>query len=196
MCGRYQFSAEQCEEIQQNAEAIDRKYGAGSWQPGEIRPTAKAPVLLAGKNCMVPELMSWGYRTAGPLVINARAETAAEKPLFRDSVASRRCVIPSTGFWEWDAAKQKFFFTLPGKTALYMAGLWTQRDGFPCYTILTTAANASMWQVHDRMPVVLTRSTLRPWLEDSSAAADILHAVPPELNAAPADSANVQLRLW
>ena len=90
MCGRYQFSAEQCEEIQRIAEAIDRKYGAGSWQPGEIRPTAKAPVLLAGKSGMAPELMSWGYRTAGPLVINARAETAAEKPLFRDSVASRR----------------------------------------------------------------------------------------------------------
>lgn len=196
MCGRYQFSAEQCEEIQRIAEAIDRKYGAGSWQSGEIHPTAKAPVLLAGKRGMAPELMSWGYRTAGPLVINARAETAAEKPLFRDSVASRRCVIPSTGFFEWDAAKQKFFFTLPGETALYMAGLWTQRDGFPCYTILTTAANASIRPVHDRMPVVLTRSTLRPWLEDPPAAADILHAVPPELNAAPSDSASAQLRLW
>lgn len=131
MCGRYQFSAEQCEEIQRIAEAIDRKYGAGSWQPGEIRPTVKAPVLLAGKSGMAPELMSWGYRTAGPLVINARAETAAEKPLFRDSVASRRCVIPSTGFWEWDAAKQKFFFTLPGQSALYMAGLWALQDGLP-----------------------------------------------------------------
>ena len=196
MCGRYQFSAEQCEEIQRIAEAIDRKYGAGSWQPGEIRPTAKAPVLLAGKRGMAPELMSWGYRTAGPLVINARAETAAKKPLFRDSVVSRRCVIPSTGFWEWDAAKQKFFFTLPGQSALYMAGLWALQDGIPRYTILTTAANASMRPVHDRMPVVLTRSTLRPWLEDPSTAADILHAVPPELNAAPADSANAQLRLW
>lgn len=196
MCGRYQFSAEQCEEIQRIAEAIDRKYAAGSWQPGEICPTAKAPVLLAGKSGMAPELMSWGYRTAGPLVINARAETAAEKPLFRDSVASRRCVIPSTGFFEWDAAKQKFFFTFPGETALYMAGLWTLQDGLPRYTILTTAANASMRPVHDRMPVVLPRGTLQPWLEDSSAAADILHTVPPELNAAPADSANAQLRLW
>lgn len=196
MCGRYQFSAGQCEEIQRIAEAIDRKYSAGSWQPGEIRPTTKAPVLLAGKSGMAPELMFWGYRTAGPLVINARSETAAEKPLFRDSVVSRRCVIPSSGFFEWNEAKQKFFFTLPGQSALYMAGLWALRDGLPCYTILTTAANASMRQVHDRMPVVLTHSTLRPWLEDPSAAADILHAVPPELNAAPADSANVQLRLW
>lgn len=153
-------------------------------------------MLLTGKSGMVPELMSWGYRTAGPLVINARAETAAEKSLFRDSVASRRCAIPSTGFFEWDAAKQKFFFTLPGQSALYMTGLWALRDGLPCYTLLTTAANASMRPVHDRIPVVLTRSTLRPWLEDPSAAADILHTVPPDLNAAPSDSANAQLRLW
>ena len=195
MCGRYQFSAEQCEEIQRITEMIDQKYGAGAWQPGEIRPTATAPVLLAGKSGMVPELMSWGYRTAGPLVINARAETAAEKPLFRESLAARRCVVPSTGFFEWDAAKQRFFFTLPGGPALYMAGLWTLRNGFPCYTILTTAANASMQPVHDRMPVVLTHSMLRPWLEDASATVDILHAVPPELHAAAADS-DAQLRLW
>ena len=90
MCGRYQFSVEQCAEMRRIAEAIDRKYGAGAWQPGEIRPTAKAPVLLAGKNGMEPELMSWGYRTAGPLVINARAETAAEKPMFRRSLATQR----------------------------------------------------------------------------------------------------------
>ena len=196
MCGRYQFSAEQCEEIQRIAEAIDRKYGAGSWQPGEIRPTAKAPVLLAGKSGMAPELMSWGYRTAGPLVINARAETAAEKPLFRDSVASRRCVIPSSGFFEWDAAKQKFFLTLPGQPALYMAGLWALQDGLPRYTILTTAANASTRPIHDRMPVVLTRSTLQPWLEDPSTTADILHAVPPELHVTAPSAGDTQLRLW
>lgn len=196
MCGRYQFSVEQCEEIRRIAEMIDQKYGTDAWRPGEIRPTAKAPVLLAGKNCMVPELMSWGYRTAGPLVINARAETAAEKPLFRESVAIRRCAVPSTGFFEWDAVKQKFFFTLPGEPTLYMAGLWTQWDDLPCYTILTTSANASMQPVHGRMPVVLTRDMLRPWLEDPSATTDILHTVPPELHSASVSAGDAQLRLW
>ena len=81
MCGRYQFSAEQCEEIQRIAEAIDRKYGAESWQPGEIRPTAKAPVLLAGKRGMAPELMSWGYhRTAVP---GQRSSSPVRDPLDR-----------------------------------------------------------------------------------------------------------------
>lgn len=65
MCGRYQFSVEQCEEIQRIAEMIDQKYGAGAWQPGEIRPTAKAPVLLAGKSGMEPELMSWAIGRRG-----------------------------------------------------------------------------------------------------------------------------------
>ena len=193
MCGRYQFSVEQCAEIRRIAETIDRKYGAGTWQPGEIRPTAKAPVLLAGKRGTVPALMSWGYRTASSLVINARTETVAEKPLFRESIASRRCVVPSTGFFEWDAAKQKFFFTLPGEPALYMAGLWTQRDGISCYTILTTAANASMQPIHDRMPVVLPHSKLQAWLEDSSASGDLLRTVPPELEVSACDA---QLRLW
>ena len=118
MCGRYQFTAEQCEEIRQIAEAIQRKYGAGAWTPGEIRPSNHAPVLLDGTGGPVPKLMKWGYQLPGTLVINARAETAAEKPLFRDSVRSRRCLIPSTGFYEWDGQKRKYLFTLPREGAL------------------------------------------------------------------------------
>ncbi len=120
MRGRHQFSGEQCKEIQRITGIIDRKYGTGTWQPGEVRLTAKAPVLLAGKSGTVPELMSLGCWSAGPLVINARAETAAMKTVFRENVAVRRCAVPSTGFFEWDAAKQKFFFTLPREPALYM----------------------------------------------------------------------------
>lgn len=72
MCGRYQFTAEQCEEIRQIAEAIQRKYGAGAWMPGEIRPSNHAPVLLDGAGGPVPKLMKWGYQLPGTLVINAR----------------------------------------------------------------------------------------------------------------------------
>ena len=195
MCGRYYTDDTTAREVEK---AVGRLDGKLDMTCGDVLPFQGAAVLRNQRGRLTADVMTWGFPgiDKGKLLINARAETAAEKPLFRDSVASRRCVIPSTGFWEWDAAKQKFFFTLPGETALYMAGLWTQRDGFPCYTILTTAANASMRQVHDRMPVVLTHSTLRPWLEDPSAAADILHAVPPELNAAPSDLSNAQLRLW
>ena len=140
MCGRYQFTAGQWEEIRQIVQAIQRRYGDNAWQPGEIRPTASAPVLL-GRG---PELMRWGYQLPNTLVINARAETAEEKPLFRESIAMRRCVIPSTGFYEWDREKRKHLFHLPGEQVLYMAGLYEKREGENRYCILTTAANHSM----------------------------------------------------
>ena len=81
MCGRYQFTAEQCEEIRQIADAIQRKYGTDAWSPGEIRPSNRAPVLLGDAGSPVPKLMKWGYQLPGTLVINARAETAPEAPV-------------------------------------------------------------------------------------------------------------------
>ena len=158
MCGRYQFTAEQCAEIRQIVETIQQKYGAGQWTPGEIRPTAKAPVLVREDSGPSPALMKWGYQLPGTLVINARAETAAEKPMFRRSLATQRCLIPAAAFYEWDAEKRKYQFSLPGEDILFMAGLFDRRGGEDCYCILTTAANGSMKPIHDRMPLVLPRS--------------------------------------
>ena len=193
MLFRSQFTAEQCEEIRQIAEAIQRKYGAGAWTPGEIRPSNHAPVLLDGAGGPVTKLMKWGYLLPGTLVINARAETAQEKPLFLESVRSRRCLIPSTGFYEWDSQKRKYLFTLPGEGILYMAGLYDRRGNEDCYCILTTAPNESMRPVHDRMPLILTGDQQRRWLADDTAAGEILAAQPPELVRA---SAEAQISLW
>ena len=193
MCGRYQFSAEQADEILQIIQEIEKKHGKDAWTPGEIRPTAKAPVLVAGRNGPQAELYTWGYRMPGSLLINARAESAAQKPTFRDSVVRQRCVIPSTGFYEWDAEKRKYFFTLPGQDALYMAGLFTVRDGVPCYCILTTAANESMSPIHDRMPLVLEKDQIRPWLEETGQAGKYLRMTPPLLHREAADG---QMGLW
>lgn len=181
MCGRYQFTAEQCEEIRQIAEAIQRKYGKESWAPGEIRPANYAPVLVAASDSPVPQLMKWGYQLPNTLVINARAETAAEKPLFRESIGTRRCLIPSTGFYEWDISKRKYLFTLPGEPVLYMAGLYERRGSEDCYCILTTAPNASMRPIHDRMPLVVPRVRMQDWLIDGTAALSMLSIQPPEL---------------
>ena len=193
MCGRYQFTAEQCEEIRQIAEAIQRKYGNQNWAPGEIRPANHAPVLTETGGEITPRLMKWGYQLPGTLVINARAETAAEKPLFRDSVRMRRCLIPSTGFYEWDSRKRKYLFTLPEEDALYMAGLYDRRGGEDCYCILTTAPNGSMRPIHDRMPLILTGEQRRHWLTDGDASAEFLAIVPPELRRV---SAEAQISLW
>ena len=193
MCGRYQFTAEQCEEILRIAKEIDEKYGADAWAPGEIRPTNRAPVLVDQGGETRSELQTWGFKTPNSLVINARAETAAEKPMFRDSVATMRCVVQSSGFFEWDKEKRKYHFRLPGEDALYMAGLFTIKNGVPYYCILTTAANESMREIHHRMPLVLKREQIGPWLEQSEAAKEILTMIPPQLERTSADT---QLRLW
>lgn len=193
MCGRYQFTAEQSAEILRIIREVELRCGHGHWHPGEIYPSAKAPVLLNSAGETTADLMRWGYKFPSGLVINARAETAMEKPLFRDSVIYRRCVIPSTGFFEWDVTKRKYLFTLPGEKLLYMAGLYNKRDGENCYCILTTAANESMRPIHDRMPLVLTTDQYQEWLEDNDASASILTMIPPILECA---DVTPQMRLW
>ena len=193
VCGRYQFTAEQSAEILRIVQMVQEKYGGDAWRPGEVRPTAMAPVLVSKAGEAVPELYRWGYRLPGSLVINARAESVEEKPMFRRSMDNGRCVVPSTGFFEWDSEKRKYLFTMPDSDALYMAGLWAVRDGQPCYCIVTTKANDSMGGVHPRMPLVLEQKQVRLWLEDTDAARELLRQTPPMLERVSADA---QLRLW
>ena len=193
MCGRYQFTTEQCEEMRQIADAVQRRYGGRSWTPGEIRPCDRAPVLVQAAGGIEPSLMQWGYPLPGRLVINARAETAAVRPLFRGSVQSRRCLIPASGFYEWDSAKRKYLFTLPEGGPVYMAGLYDCREGLDCYCILTTQANRSMRPIHPRMPLILSGRLGRRWLSDRHSPADILAITPPELAYT---SAEAQLSFW
>ncbi len=197
MCGRYQFTAEQSAEILQIIQEVQDKIGAvaaRSVPQGEIKPGCKMPVLLATEGGQpTPELMVWGFRTPKSLLINARVETALEKPLFADSTRYRHCVVPSTGFYEWDGDRRKFHFTSRDSAALYMAGIYDVRDGVPCYCILTTAPNASMRDVHDRMPLVLEREQIVPWLYDLKATERFLKATPPLLERRLLDA---QIGLW
>ena len=194
MCGRYCFSEDGNEELRAIKKTVDAEYGPDAWKSGEIRPTNLAPVLLSEGNSMRPRLFSWGFRTTKSLVINARAETAQEKPLFRDAIAMSRCVIPSSCFYEWDTARRKYRFTLPGNPTLYMAGIFSDfNNGIPCFCILTTAANASMEEIHDRMPLVLQPKLVSDWLHDDSATGDILRLTPPLLDR---ESEESQLSLW
>ncbi|WP_147539293.1 SOS response-associated peptidase [Anaerotruncus rubiinfantis] len=183
MCGRYNFSQEESEEIQAIVREIERRQGVTGLKTGEIYPTNAAPVLLAENDAITPALFSWGFPgfKGQRVIINARAETAPEKPMFRASLAARRCVIPSTGFYEWDNHRQKYRFNLPDSTALYMAGFYNEFKGEPRYVILTTAANNSIADVHNRMPVVLEKDMIRTWIQDEAAAREILRAEPPLL---------------
>lgn len=182
MCGRYQLSPEDSAEIANIVRQVQDRV-----KTGEIYPTNAVPVLAEFANELAPRPMLWGYPRFGGKpgsIINARSETAFERPMFRKSLLERRCVIPTTGFFEWgtaDGKKQKYRFNLPGDKALYLAGLWNDFGGEERCVILTTAANESMDGIHDRMPVVLTKDALERWVGDTDAALDTLQAVPPEL---------------
>ncbi len=116
------------------------------------------------------------------LIINARAESVAEKPMFSDSIRKRRCILPAAGFYEWDAGKTKFVFKRTDEKPIYLAGFYDLSENRDSFVILTTAANASMKPVHDRMPVMIDKLNVREYLKDPSAAMEMLNEPMPELD--------------
>lgn len=115
---------------------------------------------------------AWATTPTGPRPVNAKSETVAEKPMFRDSFRKRRCLIPADGFYEWrntPEGKKPMFFRLRGGGLMALAGIWDCWKGptdrlFTC-AILTTSANTLVAQVHDRMPVILPTADHDRWLD-------------------------------
>ncbi|WP_204113816.1 SOS response-associated peptidase [Shimia biformata] len=138
--------------------------------------------------------MRWGflphwYKTPsdGPLLINARAETIAQKPAFRKACRERRCIIPVTGFYEWtkDAEGTRFPWYIQGAETLAMAGVWRRwdrgEDAVEACAIVTTGANRAMSAIHHRMPVILPADDWALWLgEAGHGAATLMKAAPDE----------------
>ena len=180
MCGRYTlFTEEQTEDIRNIIREVQEKQPENNMKSGEIFPTNTAPILKAEGSQLGADLAIWGFPKfdGKGVIINARSETAEQKKMFRDSLLTRRCAIPSTGFYEWsqDERKQKYLFRLPDTTALYMAGFYNEFKGERRYVILTADANSSISDVHNRMPVVLDRNSLIDWVFDTEKALNYLH---------------------
>lgn len=149
-----------------------------------IAPTQPVPIVHAARDQQGVarhfSLMRWGFLPTFvkdpkdyPLVINARAESAAEKPSFRNALRRRRCLFVADGFYEWQRADGKalrpFLIRRQDRQPLGMAGLyetWIGPDGEEVDTacVLTTSANGVMSAVHDRMPVLLEREQFDLWL--------------------------------
>jgi len=107
-------------------------------------------------------------RETSQLLINARVETAARRPAFRDAYRGRRCLVPADGFYEWRAGQDQrlpSWYHHADGSLLLMAGLYTSASR-PAFTILTMPANDVVAPAHDRMPVVLSPEAARAWLED------------------------------
>ena len=129
------------------------------------------------------EILKWGFPgfDKGKLLINARAESVKTKSTFADSFASRRCVLPAAGFYEWDRKKEKVTFRLGDKPSLYLAGIYRPYGVEKRFVVLTREANDSMRPVHDRMPLILTKEEVRPWVGNMEEAGTILTKELPQL---------------
>ncbi len=145
-----------------------------------IRPSEQVPVVVADESGQRTVIEArWGLVPSwakdikiGYKMINARSETVAVKPAYRAAFKARRCLIPASGFYEWEpfaGAKRPVVFAPAEADALALAGLWEQwRSGdgetMVSTTILTCAANDTVAPVHDRMPVLVDSENYQPWL--------------------------------
>lgn len=178
MCGRFSLTVNE-------AELNLRFETAGGDAPYVPRyngaPTQLMPVIT-NEHPGIISYHRWGLVppwakdvSIGSKMINARAETLAEKPSFRKPLSSRRCLVPADGFYEWqqDALKQPYRFVLKNNALFAMAGLWEQwispeGEIIRSFSIITTEANALMKPIHSRMPVILPRDTEKTWLQSHS----------------------------
>ncbi|MBQ9827145.1 MAG: SOS response-associated peptidase [Lachnospiraceae bacterium] len=151
---------------------------------GDIRPSMTAPAVTGTEQ--VPEwaLLTWGFTgfDKSRLIINARAESIREKPMFRESIQKRRCVLPAAGFYEWDSRKQKAVFTRPGEDIIFLGGIWRPEKDGARFVIITREANESMLPVHDRMPLILDPDEAKAWLKRDDLTDDLLKMPMPELS--------------
>ena len=179
MCGRYRLSRRK----QIIEEHFDSVSGGENWSPRyNIAPTQPVPVIRQHPKepNRVLSLMRWGLiplwakdASGSAGMINARSETAATKPAFRDPMKSRRCLIPADGFYEWQKtgeAKQPFCFEVNDGELFAFAGVWDRWRGpsgqwITSCSILTTTPNAVTSAVHDRMPVILDPGNYDVWLD-------------------------------
>ncbi|MBR4235583.1 MAG: SOS response-associated peptidase family protein [Clostridia bacterium] len=166
MCGRYYVSDD--ERLSDMVKRMNRT-GSLAVKTGEIRPKDTAPVCVYdGKPVFAARV--WGLRGKdGRLIINARSESAAEKPLFRELFAGSRIVVPANAYYEWDSAKMRHTYA-HAAGRMYLAGL--QKGGE--FVILTRGAYGSLASVHPRMPVVFTRQAALAWLSPASDPARVL----------------------
>lgn len=178
MCGRYSLTAP--------SESLKRLFGLSlsNFLPAQfnIAPSARILVVRGNRNIFIPTFMNWGWKPSWTLnteiksqIINARAETLHEKPMFSESYKKRRCLVLADGFYEWKKVqkhKVPYRIAIGNEEPFAFAGIWDERIGqggkvFGSVVILTTAANDAVARVHHRMPVIIPNALYFNWLDSS-----------------------------
>lgn len=182
MCGRFT--------ITHPNDALARLFDAvpaNDVPPGprfNVCPTTPVAVVTSEAGVRRLRPMRWGFipawyktPTDGPLIINARADTVAVKPAFREAVRARRCIVPASGFYEWQAegkAKLPWYFTRADGEPLAFAGLWQRWGEMDTVAIVSTDAGPGMQGLHHREAVVLEASDWPLWLGEAGHGAAVL----------------------
>jgi len=187
MCGRYAFYSP--------AEAVKKYFSVDTdleLKPRyNITPTQDVPVIWRRDDTSELVMLHWGLvpfwakeKSIGNRMINARAETVADKPSFRNALKSKRCLVLANGFYEWkktDAAKQPYFICMKDQRPMALAGLWESWDKgdepLESCTIITTMANELVAPIHHRMPVILSEDRQTDWLSESQLDPDRLRSI-------------------
>ena len=177
MCGRYAATLppEMMQELFKTLNSVELipRYN--------IAPTQPVPAIWEESGRRHAHFARWGLvpnwvkdPRQFPLLINARVETMAEKPAFRDALKHGRCIIPASGYYEWrtgpDKTKQPFYITLADGQPMALAGLyttWVGPEGEEVDTVatITVPANGQLSAIHDRMPAILEGDAIEQWLD-------------------------------
>ena len=152
---------------------------------GEIRPTNVVPVIAPnrdGRRTVFP--MRWGFQfpDRSPLV-NARTETAAEKPTFKEAWAKHRCIIPSSWYYEWEhltsntgkkKAGIKYMIQPKNSNMTWLCGLYRMEDGLPAFAVLTRDPAGELCKIHDRMPLIFPQDKIGAWIDPNTKPEELL----------------------
>ena len=197
MCGRYTYFPGEFSDLRLTWN-VDEVFGLDLKPRYNIAPTQEAPVIVQMDGKRTLELFRWGLipwwatdPAIGNRMINARAETLAEKPAFNNLLGNRHCLVLADGFYEWrkeGKGKVPMRFKLKSGEPFAFAGLWDswkQPDGslLRTYTIVTTEPNDVLRPIHDRMPAMLNNDDAQNWLavdDEIAHALSLLKPYPPE----------------
>ena len=181
MCGRYVLGISP-EDLADFFELSEIRL---SYRPRfNVAPTTLIPVIRRDESGSREAVeMRWGlipsWAKPGdrlPLMINARAETVATRPAYREAFARRRCIIPASGYYEWQklrgGLKQPFFVTRRDDQPMAFAGIWEFATGQASAAIITTQAAEETKSIHDRMPATVAMSDWRRWLAPTALTAE------------------------
>jgi putative SOS response-associated peptidase YedK len=171
MCGRFTLTTSDLDGLARQLRAELDPAFRRPWRPRfNVAPGDAHVVVRAEGGGLRLREASFGFTTRpGRLTVNARAESALQRPAFRDAWRTRRCAVPADGFYEWSGPRERrqpsWLHRADGRPLLF-AALWRPSEaGLPEFAILTVDANADVSALHDRMPAILAEGALDAWLD-------------------------------